>query len=404
MLSELIESFDMRRFWMLSMGIVASVLAVLLMQCVSHAQEVITPDEDEKPTAQPKPEPKTERTEKTDPTGGIRLDDHEYAGAEGEAKLLERLQDVLDANVDVTGDVETRRKAVVDKLNLALSLSDEYLKRFPKGTEVPEVSFRRAWIYYQLYRYDRKREYRTRAMEAAAELLGREPKSNAACKAHGLRMQLFRARSQFGEAILEARNILAKFPEDELAPQAQYFLYDLYRRNKEPEKAADALRTLVKNYPKSDWADKARGVLGRLDLVGKIIDLNFTKADGTAFKLSDHRGKVVLVIYWSSANPSSIQVQERLKALHDVYRPQGLLIIGVNLDRGRPTFEKARAGLSVPWTQCFDGKAFHSPAATVVGVTRIPSNVLVDSQGRVHSLDRWGRQLRAAVVSLLEKR
>ena len=60
--------------------------------------------------------------------------------------------------------------------------------------------------------------------------------------------------------------------------------------------------------------------------------------------------------------------------------------------------------LSLPWAQCFDGKSYHSPAVTKVGITRIPSNILVDRKGCVRYVDCWGRRLRQAIVDLLRER
>ena len=116
------------------------------------------------------------------------------------------------------------------------------------------------------------------------------------------------------------------------------------------------------------------------------------------------RGKVVLVIYWSSGSAPSMEFHKRLKVLHKLYSADGLVMIGVNLDSSKPSFDKAEAQLGTPWVQCFDGEAFLSPMATAVGVTAIPSTVLVDRQGRVHALDLQGRRLRQAVVNVLGKR
>ncbi|GEM_PF-6653469 len=369
------------------------------------AQDIIEPGSRKKEPAEKPAEPAPEPT-KVNPEGIRTEEGTKETGSTEEMELLKRLQTLLETRVKTTGDVDADRRAALEGIDNTLAAADEYLKRFPDGKSASEVRMQKALLFYQRFRYGGKPEDRDQAMDVAAKLIADKPKDPWSCKAHALRMQLLRARKKYDEAIAEAQAIVKEFPKDDLAPEAQYYLYDLYRRKEQPDKAEQALKELAEKFPETSYGIKAAGMLKRVKLPGQVLEITFTKPDETTFKLSDQRGKVVLVTYWSTENKGSVELQKQYLGLHDLYAEKGLVIIGVNLDRGKPTFDEAMAGLKVPWVQCFDGKTFLSPMATAVGVTVIPSNVLVDRQGKVYGLDvaLEGLQLRQAIVDLLGKK
>ena len=364
------------------------------------AQDVIAPDEGTKPAE------KTETPQETKDTPP------EERATPEEAAMYTHLDEVWNEKVESSGNAETDRKAQVDHLAKMCDLCDEYAKKFPKGVNTADVIYKKAWLLYQLSHYAQKPEYREQALTVAGQVIADYPTAPVACKAHVLRMQILRAMQKYEDAIAEAAAVVKQFPqdEDESAPMAEYYIYDMCRKLKDETKADATLKELAEKFPQSTWGQKAQGMLKRKLLVGQSLDLDFTNgADEKPFKLSDYRGKVVLVAFWASTNPSSIGLQKQLlKSLYDRYSGDGLVIIGVNLDSNKNVFTKASGELGVSWVQSFDEKGFMSPTAISVGVTAIPSSILVDRQGKVSALDlELGSDktaLRRAVIELLEKK
>jgi hypothetical protein len=69
----------------------------------------------------------------------------------------------------------------------------------------------------------------------------------------------------------------------------------------DPATARELLVALQERYPASKYAQESRGLLFELDhlQVGMVApDVEATDQDGVAFKLSDYRGKVVLLVFW----------------------------------------------------------------------------------------------------------
>ena len=378
---------------------------VLTTMCPASGQEVIKiDDDDEKETpAKPSESDKKETPREEAAPEGVHPGRIDPPATEAERELVERINEAMERRIPNEGDQATRRKAVLDKLDEIRNACYAYLKAFPEGGVADEVTYRLAWTYYQLRIYGGDADGLAKALEVAAGLIADKPKSEGAGKAHALRLRLFRAQRKYPDAIKEAEALVKDFASDiELASSAQYHLYDLHRRLRNREKAQAALKTVAEKYPETVWGRKAQGLLARTDMPGKVIDIDFAKADGTALKLSAYRGKVVLVVYWATGRNSSMPAQERVKKLYDLYARDGFVVIGVNLDQDRKAFEEAQAKLNAPWVQCHDGKGFNSPSATRVGVSAVPSNVLIDREGRVHSFDIWQtRILRPALVKLL---
>src|SRR5262245_33477115 len=57
-----------------------------------------------------------------------------------------------------------------------------------------------------------------------------------------------------------------------------------------------------------------------------------TKLDGGAFKLSDFRGKVLVVDFWATYCPPCVRQVPRLAELSRKYRDKGLEVIGLTSD------------------------------------------------------------------------
>jgi thiol-disulfide isomerase/thioredoxin len=128
-------------------------------------------------------------------------------------------------------------------------------------------------------------------------------------------------------------------------------------------------------------------------------------ADGSAVALASLRGKVVLLNLWATwCEPCRAELPE-LTEVARRHADRGLTVIGLDVDRGKPRDEiaafAARRGVTFPiWIDEQDR------AATALGATTFPVNVLIDREGVI----RWRRdgairpddaELRAALEAAL---
>ena len=113
--------------------------------------------------------------------------------------------------------------------------------------------------------------------------------------------------------------------------------------------------------------------------------------DGEDLKLSDLRGKVVLVDFWASWCGPCRRENPHVKKLYDKYNHRGFEILGVSLDRTKASWERAIEQDGLEWHHVSDLKGWKNEVAKMYSVSSIPHTILLDQEGRIIA-----RKLRAA--------
>ncbi|WP_343690817.1 TlpA disulfide reductase family protein [Chitinophaga sp.] len=135
-----------------------------------------------------------------------------------------------------------------------------------------------------------------------------------------------------------------------------------------------------------------------------VIAQDFSQNDttGKPVKLSDFRGKYVLVDFWASwCKPCRAENPNLLKA-YNKYKDKNFTILGVSLDdeQTKRAWTGAVQKDGMPWTQVSDLKGFESAAAKLYGVTAIPSNFLIDPSGKIVARNLRGADLEKKLEEL----
>ncbi len=134
----------------------------------------------------------------------------------------------------------------------------------------------------------------------------------------------------------------------------------------------------------SDAAERAAGAVTRLQSVGKEVDLQGRTIQGQAFRLSQLRGRPVVLHYWATWCEPCKQDMKRLRSLQARYQKAGLQLVGVNIDNSRDQAIQFLKENPMPWIQLYeDGGLEGSPLAKQFGVQTLPTMMLIDSKGLV---------------------
>jgi peroxiredoxin len=114
-------------------------------------------------------------------------------------------------------------------------------------------------------------------------------------------------------------------------------------------------------------------------------DFAMPDRDGNIIKLSQFRGKYVLVEFWGSGCTPCRQENPHLVKAYAALKDRNFEIIGISLEKqnGRSAWLKAIEKDGLPWIHVSDFKDFKSPVAKSYGVSGIPSNFLVDPSGKI---------------------
>ncbi|SHN33493.1 TlpA disulfide reductase family protein [Chitinophaga sp. CF418] len=133
-------------------------------------------------------------------------------------------------------------------------------------------------------------------------------------------------------------------------------------------------------------------------------DFTQTDVNGKAVKLSDFKGKYVLLDFWASwCGPCRRENPNVVKA-YNAYKDKGFTVLGVSLDKpgDRDKWLAAIEKDGLPWTQVSDLKAWDNEAAKLYEVNAIPMNFLIDPNGKIIAKYLRGEALEATLKKLLQ--
>lgn len=140
-------------------------------------------------------------------------------------------------------------------------------------------------------------------------------------------------------------------------------------------------------------------------VVGSIApEIEVTGVNGELLKLSDLRGKYVLVDFWASWCGPCRRESPFLVHAYDQYKDKNFAILSVSLDKDKDKWMAAIAadGMEWPWHGS-TLQAWNCPVARRYSITSIPYSVLVDPQGTVVAIGLRGEELLAKLAQLLGK-
>ena len=145
--------------------------------------------------------------------------------------------------------------------------------------------------------------------------------------------------------------------------------------------------------------------------VGDIApEINLLSVDRTtSYKLSDLRGKIVLLNFWASLaapcrfeNPNLVKTYKQFKD-KQFKNAKGFTIYSVSLDSDVGNWKAAieKDGLIWPY-HVSDLKAYDSEIVSLYGVRSIPYNYLIDGDGKILAVNLRGTQLAQTLQKYLQ--
>jgi len=133
----------------------------------------------------------------------------------------------------------------------------------------------------------------------------------------------------------------------------------------------------------------------------EFADFKMKDQNGKALKLSDLKGKTVLLDFWASWCAPCRKENPNLVRIYKKFKPKGFEIFAVSLDEKKNKWLDAIKNDRLDWYHVNDLKGNGNHAALLYGVEGVPDSFLIDENGIIVARDLRGKELEQLLNKML---
>lgn len=141
--------------------------------------------------------------------------------------------------------------------------------------------------------------------------------------------------------------------------------------------------------------------------IGKTMPhFQLPNAKGTKISRNDFKDKYLLLHFWASWNPESV---ESNAALRTIYRKEKknkysrFALWGISLDTNREEWEDIIKRDSLEWEQSCDFSGWNSEAVRQLAIHTLPANLLLSPSGKIEGRDLSEAEIKAKVEKITQE-
>lgn len=133
----------------------------------------------------------------------------------------------------------------------------------------------------------------------------------------------------------------------------------------------------------------------------QFVDFEMADTKGNLKKLSELKGKIILLEFWASWCGPCREENPNLVKTYNKFKPKGFEIFAVSLDESNDRWRKAIEEDGLIWEHVSDLSGSDNTAGLMYSVNGIPDNFLVNEEGIIVARNLRGEKLREKLTELL---
>jgi peroxiredoxin len=115
--------------------------------------------------------------------------------------------------------------------------------------------------------------------------------------------------------------------------------------------------------------------------------------DGKPVKLSDFKGKYVMLDFWASWCVPCREENPNVVKQYAAFHAKGFNILSISLDKDKAPWQKAIHDDHLAWIQASDLNSFQGPVELLYHIEGIPFNFIIDPKGAIVAKNLRGAEL-----------
>lgn len=133
----------------------------------------------------------------------------------------------------------------------------------------------------------------------------------------------------------------------------------------------------------------------------KFVDFKMLDQNGISKKLSDFKGRTVLLEFWASWCSPCLQENPNLVKTYKKFNSKGFEVFAVSLDSDKESWLKEIKKGNLVWEHVSDLKGQGNEASLIYGINEIPDNFLIDKNGIIIGRNLRGKELNKKLEEIM---
>jgi peroxiredoxin len=205
-------------------------------------------------------------------------------------------------------------------------------------------------------------------------------------------------RPQYTQEIDGLNKAILKFAQGNTSSLAGFYAINLLNPAEYEKELVDYSDKIKSNFNDNAAVTEFLVRMARLKSVQigqPAPEFTINSVDGKPIKLSDFKGKYVMLDFWASWCTPCRQENPNVVKAYNAYKNKNFTILGISLDKDAAAWKNAITADQLTWAHASDLKDFESPTAMLYSIEAIPSSFIVDPNGKIIAKNLRGEELDA---------